>query len=441
MEILSRPSANDSPSSHSSANGSKDESCKLNLDNETYEHILKRFNVDEACTASGKVLGSGVFSIVYTSKDNKTGDIVAVKKISLKNINEKLARALSNETTLIKTLDHPNIVKTLNIVVHNQNLYIIMEYCNAGTLADYIPIILDHVEKERIVRPLFKQLVAALYYIRKSDILHRDLKPCNILLTKNMDDKPSPLILKLGDFGFARLFGELELSVSVCGTPFYMAPELFQGKGYNTKSDIWSVGIILHEMLSGKTPYGDVTSLTELKRKITTTVPSIKLSKDSVSSECFDLLHVLLNRDPLLRIGWYELFTHPFVVNEIKLPPKSHPIPICTKETPHKEQNNDHPLTNDSHFVRSSANDVEKHQSTSYPPYIIDDYGERKRARTTSAPTRPYRTVTFSERTIIENEVREAKDSIKTEVLKKDLPTTGIFSSIMTNLSSWLSLS
>src|SRR5581483_388334 len=181
-------------------------------------------------------IGKGSSSRVYSGKNLQTNETVAIKQIDLDTIEEQFKRRITTEIDILIQLNHPNIVKIYDVIsLNNDNInlaspnknnailgnsiYIIMEYCDGG---DFDKLINSHKRlREGQARQYFFQLMKGLHYLREQKILHRDLKPANILLTHNKT------ILKIADFGFARKFAEEDLSQTFCGTPLYMAPELY----------------------------------------------------------------------------------------------------------------------------------------------------------------------------------------------------------------------
>lgn len=281
-------------------------------------------------------IGKGSSSRVYSGKNIKTNEIVAIKQIDLDMIEEQFKRRITTEIDILIQLNHPNIVRIYDVIsvnsetinlnlkqspmVHGNSIYIIMEYCDGG---DFDKLINSHKRlREGQARQYFYQLMKGLHYLREQKILHRDLKPANILLTQNKT------ILKIADFGFARKFGEEDLSQTFCGTPLYMAPELYTDGEYSAKSDLWSVGIMLYQALFGKAPYADAKNSIQLasflKSKPITFPKNIQ-----VSNECLDLLVNLLQKDTLLRMTWVEFYRHSWW---IKVVPDSAVVALYSKE-------------------------------------------------------------------------------------------------------------
>jgi serine/threonine protein kinase len=187
-------------------------------------------------------------------------------------------------------------------------------------------------------------LAEAFKYLHKQKILHRDIKPQNILF-KDASKKT----IKITDFGFSKYYYEdTGMLETLCGSPMYMAPEILFHQKYNVKTDLWSIGIILYEMVYRRFPYqakNTVELIKEVKRY------DIKFPTTTVNAECLDLMKKLLVKDPILRMDWQEFFKHPWISpncesdqdfdiipeanSKLAYPmiPKSKPIPIKLPET------------------------------------------------------------------------------------------------------------
>jgi serine/threonine protein kinase len=191
-----------------------------------------------------------------------------------------------------------------------------MEYCDGGTLENTIKEcqgITDILSREKIVCYYLSQLKDALECIRKKKIIHRDLKPNNILLTKFK-------ILKLADFGFARKVtddeeSETDLIKTICGSPLYMAPELLNDQHYHIKADLWSFGVIMYQLLYGHHPMDTAFNMSELRKKIKNKKINFHIYDKNYSSECIDLVSNLLEKNPIKRFNWNELFFHEWFKN------------------------------------------------------------------------------------------------------------------------------
>lgn len=256
-------------------------------------------------------LGSGSYSEVFSGYDNEMKRKIAIKKISLQNKRIVVTKIIK-EVEIMKNFDHCNIVKYYNIVSTCDYYYIIMEYCDAGTLYDYIYdnkmtiSATNNIEHKSFY--FLIQLKNALSYMREKGYIHRDIKPMNILLSK-IDNR---LVVKLADFGLARYYKENDniLLNTVCGTPLYMAPELFSSYEYNYKADLWSYGIVMYEILFKKHPLVSIT-LTQLFNDIKS--KTIDFNENyNYTALCFNLLKALLIKDSENRIEWDVFNKHPW---------------------------------------------------------------------------------------------------------------------------------
>lgn len=248
-------------------------------------------------------IGQGSFSLVYKGRNKETGNMVAIKKINLTFNKDFSKNRIEHEIKIMKSLDHPHIVKFYDAIYDQyNNINLIMEFCQKGDLASF----LNHKPlKEKYAKDLMTQIKDAVQYLYQKNIMHRDIKPQNILLTNNKT-------IKLTDFGFAKSFksNEKKLSHTICGSPIYMAPEIIKSNCYNEKADLWSLGVILYEMIVGVPPYKANNHL-ELIRKINHN-PIYLPSSILISSHCRSLINELLQKNPDDRIDYPYLFNHPW---------------------------------------------------------------------------------------------------------------------------------
>lgn len=211
------------------------------------------------------------------------------------------------EISLLKKLKHPHIVEMKDFLWDERFIYIVMEYCNGGSLSAYIR--QKHKLNEVTCKTFLRQLSLALKYMRENDVSHFDLKPQNLLLMKASGGE---IDLKVADFGFAQHLQLGQENTSIKGSPLYMAPEILLKHCYDPTADLWSIGVILYECLFGRAPYSSK-SLQELLEKIRNNA-RIEIPKNhSISAECEDLLSRLLQRSPNNRIKFDEFFKHPFL--------------------------------------------------------------------------------------------------------------------------------
>lgn len=258
-----------------------------------------------------KRIGKGTFASIYKGYNKITKEEVAIKKIEVNNV-FKLEKNIKREIEIHKSINHENIVKLYDVIfdTENHNIYLVMELCELGDFTKYQqkrPMSEYHIQK------YIKQLANGLKYMIDRDISHRDLKPQNILLTK---DK----LLKISDFGLAKKFSS-NIGFgkqTYCGSPLYMSPEILHYQNYNEKSDLWSVGIIIYEMITGTQPY-HVKNYHQLMKKIKSDIDMNNKFIERMSYDLQDLLKKLLVKDPKKRIGWSSFFNHPWILLNLEV--------------------------------------------------------------------------------------------------------------------------
>lgn len=252
-------------------------------------------------------IGSGSFSVVWHARHRVHGTEVAIKEIATGRLNKKLQESLISEIFILKQINHPNIIHLHDIIEAPGKIHLVLEYCKGGDLSMYIQ---RHGRvPEDIAKQFMQQLVAGLQILRDNNLIHRDLKPQNLLLSTN----DSNSVLKIADFGFARSLQPRGLAETLCGSPLYMAPEIMQLQKYDAKADLWSVGAILFQLVTGKTPFTGNNQIQLLQNIVKSTElyfpPDVKV----LSSDCKDLCQKLLRRNPVERLTFEEFFNHPFL--------------------------------------------------------------------------------------------------------------------------------
>ncbi|KAL3206512.1 hypothetical protein MRX96_040016 [Rhipicephalus microplus] len=202
-------------------------------------------------------------------------------------------------------------------------------YCNGGDLAEYL------LEKgtlsETTIRLFLRQIAGAMRALNAKGIVHRDLKPQNILLCHGPRPKPAPadITLKIADFGFARFLQDGVMAATLCGSPMYMAPEVIMSLQYDAKADLWSIGTIVFQCLTGTAPFKAQTpqALKQFYEKATNLAPKIP---SGTSRELHDLLSRLLKKNAKDRMDFDEFFSHPFLKTVTKL---SSPMPVPSRRS------------------------------------------------------------------------------------------------------------
>ena len=187
-----------------------------------------------------KFLGKGVFSEVYLIQHKQTEELFARKCIHHNKVNLK-----DRELLIMKKIKHPNIVSFYDSFEESNQLNIIIEYCEKGDLQEFLN---GRKMKEKHALHYFYQILQGLNYLHSNNIIHRDIKPQNILIDKYN-------VCKIADFGFARYKEEDTLLKTVCGSPLYMAPEIIKKQHYTESADIWSAGVLFYQMLTGYQPF------------------------------------------------------------------------------------------------------------------------------------------------------------------------------------------
>ncbi|PSS03827.1 Serine/threonine-protein kinase ATG1 [Coniella lustricola] len=307
----------------------------------------------------GAKIGKGSFATVYSGTHKKTGALVAIKSVELGKLKGKVKENLYTEIKILQTLRHPHIVALHECVETPSHIHLMMEYCELGDLSLFIkkreyfhthPATMDMARKypgapngglnEVIIHHFLKQLASALEFLREKNLIHRDIKPQNLLLLPSPvwreRDKETRLILsashdslipaaglrslpmlKLADFGFARVLPSTSLAETLCGSPLYMAPEILRYERYDAKADLWSMGTVLYEMAAGRAPFR-ATNHVELLRKIEAGNDSIKFPRETVlSADMKNLIRALLKRSPVERISFEAFFKHELVTAPI----------------------------------------------------------------------------------------------------------------------------
>ncbi|PNT78295.1 hypothetical protein BRADI_1g77080v3 [Brachypodium distachyon] len=263
-----------------------------------------------------EMVGKGTFAEVYLAAHLPTGARVAVKEIDRRRLDDNVRRGILQEKSILGGLSHPNILRLIHTIETEEKLFLILEYCDGGDLEAYRK---THGVRNRLpeatARDFARQLAEGLKVLRGERIVHRDLKPQNLLLSTNGD----AITLKIGDFGFARSLMHENLAATFCGTPYYMAPEIWRGDKYDAKADLWSVGVILFQLVTGELPFlGD--NRPELRENVLTSTglsfpPDIEAD---LHPDFIGLCRRLICLDPAKRMSFEEFFDHKFLATARK---------------------------------------------------------------------------------------------------------------------------
>ena len=257
-----------------------------------------------------KQIGRGSFAVVWRARHAETGQRVAVKEIRLDKLNRKLRESLESEIQVLQRSRHGNIIRLHDIIKEEKRIFLVLEYCAGGDVSEFIK---KHGRvREDVARHFMRQMASGLRAMRAQNLIHRDLKPQNLLLTVASPDAE----LKIADFGFARYMHPTGMAETLCGSPLYMAPEILGYQKYDAKADLWSVGTILYELLVGRPPFTGVNPM-QLLRNIERSDAKIPSKvANGLSRECVSILRGLLRRNPVERMSFDEFFDHPFLTGQ-----------------------------------------------------------------------------------------------------------------------------
>lgn len=297
----------------------------------------------------GKTLGVGSTGRVKLGTHIETGNRVAIKIIAKASLLEKYSkdpvkqldmnRKLEREITLMKLIQHPNIMQLYDVYETERDLYLILEHIEGGELFDYL------VKRGRLNEPealgFFQQIIYGVDFCHRNHICHRDLKPENLLLDKNLN-------IKIADFGMASLQVPTKMLETSCGSPHYASPEIIKGIKYDgTAADVWSCGIILYALLTGNLPFDDE----NIRRLLSKVKTGVYYMPEYLSSDAKNLISRMLVVDPAKRIKMSEIMKHPWFTS---IPPKVPYLPAaleCVGDTAFNPEMLDEEILKSLHLI------------------------------------------------------------------------------------------
>ena len=278
------------------------------------KYSLKNFKYITDMNNNRIKIGKGGYGKLYLARN-----IIDNKEYAIKNISKGKIKEVKINTSIIKReidihirITHPHIIKLFSYLEDRYNYYLAMEYAQKGNLYKLIQEKRGMNENEAFI--YFIQVVSAIHFLHMNGYAHRDIKPENILLDENYQ-------VKLCDFGWCVNVSKGE-RITFCGTYEYMAPEMINDEFYDMGIDIWSLGVLLYEMIHGYSPFRAHYFLKDAKSAMKEIFMNIKSNnyviERNISKECIDLIDKLLTIDPKKRIKVNEIFLHPWVVNKEK---------------------------------------------------------------------------------------------------------------------------
>lgn len=249
-------------------------------------------------------IGQGSFGTVFKAKYKKTGTIYAIKAIDKTNKTNQEGRSyFRREIEIMYKIRHPNIVRLYTHFEDNDYCYFVMEYVSKGNLYDNIQKQRRKLFDTKTVAHMMKDLLSAVYYLHNMDppIIHRDIKLENVLVDEDGT-------IKLTDFGWSNYIFDDEVRDTFCGTPVYQAPEMINRKEHDYSVDIWCLGIIMFEIITGHLPFNSAS-----KELLEESIKKVKINwPNDIDRAAKDLISRILRYDPKERISIENMFKHPF---------------------------------------------------------------------------------------------------------------------------------
>lgn len=254
-------------------------------------------------------IGRGSFGSVSKVFRYEDQQVYVMKQINISTLNEKEQLEAVHEVHVMAAMDSPFVVRYYDSFIDDGKLCIIMEYCEKGDLQKVLKAQKGVPLPENLVWVYFLQILLGVAYLHGRRTLHRDLKTANCFLTADNS-------VKIGDLGVARILGtESHFARTLCGTPYYLSPELCENKPYNEKSDVWACGVILYELITGKHPF-DARNQGALVYKILSgKFPPIQVPCSPV---LMNLVNTLLTRETNKRPTIIEILADPLIYTQIQ---------------------------------------------------------------------------------------------------------------------------
>jgi len=263
----------------------------------------------EAFYKMGHTIGAGAFGTVRLarSKDPSDERMYVVKILEKTRKNQR--KFLERETAILRSIRHPNIVSIYDIFENDKALYLVMEYCPGGDLFDMVCNTIPVTEQHAAA--IFSQLLSALVYLHSKGIVHRDIKPANFLSSSSTE----PFEAKLTDFGLSNVVSneDHEMLRTNVGTPYFLAPEMILEEPYDSKVDMWAMGVSLYFLISGSFPFTGSSKKEAFEKMVRARFSFSDPVWKETSAELRNFIEALLQRDPTLRFSAEEALEHPWL--------------------------------------------------------------------------------------------------------------------------------
>lgn len=251
-----------------------------------------------------KFIAAGTFGRIYKAMSKLTNQIVAIKRITYVGLKDYDKENIFNEAKITKTLKHPNIIKAIDLFYDEESVYIVFPYYKYKDLKAFLRV--NGSLKETQIWKILGQLISAVYTLHKNNIIHRDIKIQNILVDDNFN-------IILADLGISKILPKYQINTNTqVGTPYYLSPELVNGDKYSKNTDIWSLGVVLYEIIYNKYPH-TARNLPYLMRKIQ--MDAINFPQNEVSSKLIDICKKMLEKNK------YQRPTSDLLYNNILISP------------------------------------------------------------------------------------------------------------------------
>lgn len=259
-----------------------------------------------------KVIGEGHFGRVLLAKDRRTREKFAVKVIKRNQSEVRNATLIQRELEILRLVHHENVVRLYDLFDSDAKLYLVLEHCSGGHLFEVLSNKQMFYSEER-ASIILKDVISGLEYLHARGIVHRDVKPENILTTSST----WPFVTKIADFGLSNFLapatGVLDSKV---GTPYFVAREIVTTESYNALADMWSVGVLMYQMLSTRLPFEGSQTKSVLYAILDGRYSFPSPEFDLISDEAKDLITQLICVDTSKRLSATEALQHPWIVNQ-----------------------------------------------------------------------------------------------------------------------------